>query len=349
MKKIILFICVLFCLSLSGCGKSLDEQVTLKKESVEVGTQVNLVDLFECEDGISVGVKNANSFDADKVGSYSIDLTIMDGEEEVDKTFIIKVTDETAPEITSEEEIVLYENDSIDPMKYAAATDNSKEDIALEVVENNVDTKNAGEYVIKYQAKDSSGNTSEKEVKVVVKKVYSFSERKQLAKQIIKDGKYKHLTIDVEKNKKLVWVNIPNFNVTSKNDYGYGFMPYLVITHENKKIETRLYVCVVELDSKYYLSPKSMYIRSNKGTINTGDNSVNFDFDIGNSYKYTSYIDFYYSNTKDLDKLSDMVNGDYLEFKVYTDKRDFNYKCKKKEIDGMKELMKFYNDLKSYL
>lgn len=350
MRKIFLFVFVLLvCISLSACGKSLDERVTQKKESVEVGAQVNLVDLFECEEGVSVGVKNANSFDVNKVGSYSIDMTIMDKKEEVDKSFIIKVTDEKAPEITAKEEVVLYEKDKFDPMTYASVTDNSKENVALEVAENNVDVKKAGEYSIKYQAKDSSGNTAEKTMKVVVKKVYSFSERKKLAKKIIKDGKYKHLTIDEDKNKKLIWVNAPLFKETKKTNFAYVFLPYLVIANENKKIETSLYVHVEEVDSKNYLSPKSMYIRSDKGTISTDVNSVYFDYDYGYDYEYTTKIDFYYSNTKDLDKLYNMINGDYLKFKVYTDKKNFSYKCKKKEINTMKELMGFYNDIKAYL
>lgn len=353
MRKFILFICVLlFCLSLSGCGKSLDERVAQKKESVEVGTQINLVDLFECEEGVSVGVKNANSFDANKVGSYSIDLTIMDGKEEVDKSFIVKVTDGVAPEITAEEKVVLYEKDSFDPNTYASATDNSQENIALEVIENNVNMKKAGEYAIKYQAKDSSGNTSTKDMKVVVKKVYSFSERKKLVKKIIEDGKYNSLKMGSNNDSKDLWVEFKksNFSTVTKGLSFHYISPYLNLEQEKKKLKPILYVNVAEVNENNFLVPKSIYISSDKGEIGT-DNGNLLDTRYINAYigGFYSYLSYYDSKEKNLDKLIDILSGDYLKFKVYTDKKNFSYKCKKKEINMMKELMGFYNDLKAYL
>ena len=352
MRKIFLFVFVLLvCISLSACGKSLDERVTQKKESVEVGAQVNLVDLFECEEGVSVGVKNANSFDVNKVGSYSIDMTIMDEKEEVDKSFIIKVTDEKAPEITAKEEVVLYEKDKFDPMTYASVTDNSKENVALEVAENNVDVKKAGEYSIKYQAKDSSGNTAEKTMKVVVKKVYSFSERKKLAKKIIKDGKYKHLLVEADNNKKFVWISLrnDNFGYVEKSKYLYFFDPSISLIQDGKKINAVFYVNFVEADQDEYLSPQNIYIRSDKGTVNTDKCTVYREYHYEYVDPYNSFLSYYFSKDKDLDKINNILDGDYLKFAFYTDKKIFNYKCKNKEIKELKELFRFYNDLKAYL
>lgn len=346
-----LFIVLSMCMFLGGCSKSLDERVTQKQDKIEIGTQTNLTELFECEDGVNIGIKNAGSFSVDKVGSYSVDFTITDGNEQVDKSFIFIVKDEKAPEITIKDKVVLYEKDKFDPQKYASVVDNSKEDIKLEIAENNVDVNKAGEYQVKYQAKDSSGNKSEKDMKVTVKKVYSFSERKGIVKKLLKDKKYKNLKMSTDNNKKLVWINLKGsvFRSVEKGNYYYIIDPYLVFDRVGKKLRTSLYVNIWEQDKEDYVSPKSLYIRSNKGTISTSSCTVNLDFELDYVYSNFSNINYYFTKSSDLDKLySTILNGTNLKFTAYTDKYTFHYKCKKKEIEGMQTLLGFYNDLKSY-
>ena len=353
MKKIsVLFVALLICFSLSSCGKSLEEKVTQKQTKVEIGTQVNLVDLFDCEEGVSIAVKNIGSFDTSKVGTYSVGFTITEGDEQLDKSFAVKVTDEKAPDIEAEEEIILYQGDKFDPENHATVSDNSNEEIVLEVVENNVNLNKAGEYAVKYQAKDSSGNKSEKDTKVIVKKVYSFAERKNIVKDLLKNKAYKNLEYTSDNNKKIVWIDFKKnvFSSVEKGNYYYYLKPYLVVTREGKKLNTKLYVNVFAQDKEKYLSPKSLYIRSSKGTVSTDQYTVDLDFEYDYLYSNFSDMTYYFNDEKKLDKLhNEVINGSDVKFTTYTDEYTFQYKCNAKEIKGMKTMLSFYNDLKAYI
>lgn len=86
------------------------------------------------------------------------------------KSYFIKVNviDTQAPDITGVHDIYIYEGDSISYKKNIVVTDNSGEDIKLEIDNSKVDTGNAGTYPVYYQAVDSSGNKTIKGANVYV-------------------------------------------------------------------------------------------------------------------------------------------------------------------------------------
>lgn len=104
---------------------------------------------YVCEEGVQLGFKNADSFNPQKEGSYSLDATISADSKQVDTSYIVDVYDDVVPEINAED-IVIYENDEYDLLKDVTVTDNSGEKIEATVSEQNVDNKKAGEYSVKY-------------------------------------------------------------------------------------------------------------------------------------------------------------------------------------------------------
>ncbi len=348
-KSIVLVIGMLFVLVMfSGCGK-LEDKVTQKESRIKIKTSVNLVNFFECEEGVMIAIKDDHSFDINKAGKYSVDAVILEGDKQVEKTYVFEVYDDEKPVIECEDAITLYEKDKFVAEEKATCTDNSGEDIRLQVVENNVDTNNAGEYSVKYQAADSSGNTEEKTMNVTVKKVHSFSERKALVKELLKKKEYNLLEMEVDNNKKLVWAQMKeSFSPVEKGNYYYYINPYLSISQTEKVTSTKLFVEVFYQDKKDYVSPKNIYIRSDKGTIETDQNSVDFDYEYSYVYSNFSDMSYYFTEKSDLDKLCDeILQGSSLKIATYTDKNTLEYTCKSKEISKMKQLMNFYKELQS--
>lgn len=80
----------------------------------------------------------------------------------------IIVVDTTAPVIEGPDEIIAYEGTAIDLLKNVIVTDNSGENITA-TVEGSYDFNTKGDYLLTWTAKDSSGNTAEKEFYLRVK------------------------------------------------------------------------------------------------------------------------------------------------------------------------------------
>lgn len=104
MKKInigLLIATGLCVISLTGCSEDLTEKVKQTETRIQVGTDINLNSLFECEEGIKLGFKNADSFNSQKAGSYSLDATISADDKQVDTSYLVDVYDDIAPEINA--------------------------------------------------------------------------------------------------------------------------------------------------------------------------------------------------------------------------------------------------------
>lgn len=99
--------------------------------------------------------------------------------------------DTTAPTIELiSDEVVYYTGDTYDPMSYViSATDDSEEEITVQFDDGDIDRTEPGEYTIRFTAVDSSGNSSEELLKLIVKKRYSREEIKQIAQSMI-DNEY---------------------------------------------------------------------------------------------------------------------------------------------------------------
>lgn len=332
-------------ISLTGCSGNLTEKVKQKQTRIQVGTNINLNDLFECEEGVQLGFKNADSFNSQKVGSYSLDTTISADSKQADTSYIVDVYDDVVPEINAED-IVIYENDEYDLLKDVTVTDNSGEKIEATVLEQNVDNKKAGEYSVKYLASDSSGNQGEKQIKVTVKQKWTFSKLKKTAKQIVKDKKLDRLVVLT--NKKTVSVESNRFfDIIDKKESFYYMIAGWAMIIEDNEISNGLFVDSYITDINDYHTPETLYIKSNKGKMVSDSSSYNLDPEIKNGATfYNSFLRFLFTDEEKLKKSIDIFQGDKILINIHTnDNESYSYKVSKKYRKTFDQLVEFYNEL----
>lgn len=99
--------------------------------------------------------------DTSTLGEKELELLIKNKNDEDEKfDFQIEVIDTTKPEIEAKKEITSYIGKDVNLLDGVTVTDNSKEEIKAKVV-GEYNTDKAGEYKLKYEAMDSSGNKGE--------------------------------------------------------------------------------------------------------------------------------------------------------------------------------------------
>lgn len=336
---------------LTGCGKKLTDKVTQTETQVKVGTTVNLESLFTCEDGITIGFNNADSFNPNQVGSYSLDTTITDGKKETKKTYIVKVYDDEPPQLTVKDtNIVIYENDTWDPKNYIECTDNSGEEIEVNFDDSAVDTTKAGEYKIKYTASDSSNNTGEAEATITVKQKITYKKLKTTLEEIIKKNNYDKLKINTYKNDNQIEISVKNLlSFDNTKNYIAGLYISIVFTVENKKINPHIYVLSSNSDMKEYLRPKSLRIESKKGAITSDKKTAEYDYDYDYNYSFQSSMHFQFTKIESLDKFCDIIDGKNLTFTTFTSERDLKHKCTKSDIKKLKQLRDLYKQISEFI
>ena len=131
--------------------------VILKDDlEVEINSKVKLlsfIDKIENGEVVSEDVE----VDTSSLGTKSLEIELKNKDKKETYKFDINVVDTTAPVIEAEDNITINIDDEVDLVKYATVSDNSKEDIKVEI-EGDYDLDKAGKYNLKYVAKDSSGN-----------------------------------------------------------------------------------------------------------------------------------------------------------------------------------------------
>lgn len=99
--------------------------------------------------------------DTSTLGEKELELLIKNKNDEDEKfDFQIEVIDTTKPKIEAKKEIISYIGKDVNLLDGVTVTDNSKEEIKAKVV-GEYNTDKAGEYKLKYEAMDSSGNKGE--------------------------------------------------------------------------------------------------------------------------------------------------------------------------------------------
>lgn len=337
-----------FCiLSLAGCTKDLTESVTQKQTRIEVGTDINLIDLFECEEGIKLGFKNSDSFNSKKIGSYSIDATISDEKNQSDKSYLIEVYDDVAPEISAKD-IVFYENQEYNLLKDVSVVDNSGEEIEATISEQNVDNTKAGKYSVKYQAIDSSGNLGEHQITVTVKPKHTFSELKNTAKKIVKEKSLNKLEVKTNSDKDVVWVQAKDsFEFAEKKSCTYNIQLGWALIIEDYEISYSILVAAFIVDKNDYLRPENVYIKSDNVKIESDSNNYYYDLKYGYAYSHLSYLQFLFTDKKKIDKSIDIFDSNNVQFNIYTDKYTLGYKTTNKDKKVLDQLVEFYQELSS--
>ena len=182
MRKIL--VCLLTTLLLiSGCSKKAFEPiVTVTTHILELNEEVDPLQLIVDEQnaGLTFEVVE-NKLDVTVPGDYDITYKVSLNRNSVEKTFTFTVKDTDPPVIECEDRIeILYGNPFIFT-DHVRATDPQDGDVINTThYDGSINTYKEGEYLIKIIAEDRFGNTSEKDVTVVIKKDSSDSYRDKI-------------------------------------------------------------------------------------------------------------------------------------------------------------------------
>lgn len=346
MKKImlIMILCVVTTLLL-GCGK-LSDDVKLKKTKVEVGSKVKLNDLFKCSNGVTIGFKNEDNFNINKVGKYAMQASLQKGDDTQDITYNIEVVDTKAPKILAGD-VKIFEGE-----KYKIDTsceDNSGESIKAKVIKNNVNNKKAGTYLVKYEAKDSSGNKSTKEVKVTVLKVYSYKDVKNIVKRLLKKNKYNLLQTDMDKNDETIFISSKGKNRTFgdvQTKMGLCInQVVLVLFNTKKKVETVPRIDYFSNSTEGYNKCDRIYVTGSGGKVRFNNLDVDMDYEMYDLVAVDETISkMALDDNKSIDKFMKIIRQNNVKEKIYADGGELKYVFNSSEKKYLKQLASFYEE-----
>ena len=166
-KKIIiaiiitLLICLITGIIIFINSKKLSVNIT-NSPKVLINTEAYNIDYIkDIKNGELITKKE--KIDTTKLGKQKINITIKDYfKKEKNYSYEITIYDDVAPVISFKSPLTIEEGSEIDLLKDVTATDNSNEEIKVEVT-GEYNTKEVGTYNLKYVAKDSSNNIKEEQ------------------------------------------------------------------------------------------------------------------------------------------------------------------------------------------
>ena len=171
-KKKIIFIGVIVLLILVAVitilifGSKKTDLVLIKDLDVEINSDITLLSFVdEVKNGTIVS--KDKEIDTSKLGNQNLVIEVKNGNKTKEYKFTINVVDTTKPEIDARSEITTTVGDEVDLLEGVTVSDNSKEEIKVEI-KGEYDYDKEGEYELEYYAKDSSGNEISKKFKLIV-------------------------------------------------------------------------------------------------------------------------------------------------------------------------------------
>ena len=131
--------------------------VFIKDTDIEINDEV-ILETFVKEIKNGELLNGDEEVDTSKLGKKKLVFSVKNKNAE-EETFNlnINIVDTTKPEIEAKEEISAYVGSKIDLLKEVSVKDNSLEEIEAKVI-GEYDINKEGEYLLKYEASDSSGN-----------------------------------------------------------------------------------------------------------------------------------------------------------------------------------------------
>ena len=167
MLIVIIVLVILFttiCILVFGGKKS--DLVLIKDLNVEINSEVTLLSFVDEVKNGSV-ISEDKKIDTSKLGRQELTVEVKNGNKTKKHEFTINVVDTTKPEIDGISEITTIVGEKIDLLEGVTVSDNSKEDIKVEI-KGDYDFNKEGEYELEYYAKDSSGNEISQKFKLIV-------------------------------------------------------------------------------------------------------------------------------------------------------------------------------------
>ena len=167
----ILLIIILICIFVGTYlfVKSKKSNIEVKNYEVKLDEELYNTDCIKESKNIEL-VNKKEKLDTSKTGKYDVKLVVKDyfgREKDITCTYVVK--DDIAPEISANDKIETTVGTKIDLLKDVKVTDNYDKKVDIKV-SGDYSFEKEGEYKLKYIAKDSSGNESEKDFVLVVKK-----------------------------------------------------------------------------------------------------------------------------------------------------------------------------------
>ena len=152
------------CILVFGGKKS--DLVLIKDLNVEINSEVTLLSFVDEVKNGSV-ISEDKKIDTSKLGRQELAVEVKTGNKTKKYEFTINVVDTIKPEIDGRSEITTTVGKKIDLLEGVTVSDNSKEDIKVEI-KGDYDFNKEGEYELEYYAKDSSGNEISQKIKLIV-------------------------------------------------------------------------------------------------------------------------------------------------------------------------------------
>ena len=171
-KKKIIFIGVIVLLILVAVitilifGRKKTDLVLIKDLDVEINSDITLLSFVDEVKNGTVVTKD-KEIDTSKLGNQNLVIEVKNGNDTKEYKFTINVIDTTKPEIDARSEITTTVGDEVDLLEGVTVSDNSKEEIEVEI-KGEYDYDKEGEYELEYYAKDSSGNEISQKFKLIV-------------------------------------------------------------------------------------------------------------------------------------------------------------------------------------
>ena len=366
MRKIVASLMTIFImLNLTACG-SIFRKVSVKSDSIEIGTVFDENNQFECKDGVTINLKEGYSVDTSKIGEVSAVFVICAGEKIEEKEFKFKVVDTEAPKIEANN-ISVYVGRDFDPATYAICTDNSGENVVASVRSNNVDITTPGNYTVVYEAKDSAGNSSEQTVNVNVISLETAEDVMDLIDEYLCKNGYTEFSYN--KNAyDAVFVHGPAFASYKLNsDRTLDIYPEIYILEDIFSSQFKVSSILFRMEltdrgpqsSRYDLVADKFVIKSGDTSISTVFDGIPTTGDFETSY-YKSKFHYQFSG-EDVETLNQMLNSENIVFDIQPKNQisDFStfpikttyqtvpisYSLGNSDIDNLKQTVAIYNDL----
>ncbi len=132
-------------------------KVTLNDNlEVEINSEVKLLSFIDKVENGEI-ISEDKTVDTSNLGKKELEVKLKNKDQEQIYKFEINIVDTIAPVIEAEDNITVNINDEVNLVNYAKVTDNSKEDIKIEI-SGYYDLSKVGKYNLKFVAKDSSNN-----------------------------------------------------------------------------------------------------------------------------------------------------------------------------------------------
>ena len=364
MKKFILSIVLFLSMScLMACGS---KGISQSNKTVEINSDYDILSLFTFEDGYSGTIKSSD-IDNSKLGKYNVTVAVEHGGNTKDYNFNVEVVDTTKPEVEVSEAKVKLNSTDYNLAEFVKVNDNSKEELTPIFDTSGLDTSKAGSYNVNYSVKDSSGNETTGELKVVVQSyntTYSLTEMTQKIKDII-DSKYSGVfEYYVDPYTDRMSISFVD-DISGTNEFNTSTMYMTYYYPYMNVVEREGHGCLVLGTTFIYTSGNFIdYYYSNVPLIALASNGARFTFDLipnkNNNYQslYETYFYFIFNrvdNTytdENIDTVYNLFKNGSLTFKM--DSKNNKGICPEGSFDekytnAVIQMIDFYRDVEEQL